>query len=254
MDALIIAGGNPKPDDLLYEFTQGKPKALLDIAGKPMVQWVLAALDGSDNIDQIFIVGLSDLEGLTCLKQLHQIPDQGGMITNIKAGVKKIEQVNPEAKHVLVSAADIPAVTTEMVDWLIEQTKDKDFDLNYNVVERSVMESRFPGSKRTFTKLKGIQLCGGDMNIISTWTVTAKGGLWSKLEAARKNVFKQAALIGYDTLFLIIFRLKDFNGIVRYAEKKLGMKLLAIQSPYAEIAMDVDKPHQLEIIRKDLEK
>ncbi len=252
MDALIIAGGLPKPGDLLYEETQGKSKALLDVAGKPMVQWVLDALDGSDNIDEIFIIGLNDLEGVNSKKQLHQIEDQGGMISNIKAGVQMIEKMKPGTKHVLVSAADIPAVTSEMVDWLIDQTKGKDFDINYNVVERSIMESRFPGSNRTYTKLKGIHLCGGDMNIISTWTVTAKDGLWSKLEAARKNVFRQASLIGLDTLFLIIFRLLNFEGIANYAQKKLGMKILALQTPYAEIAMDVDKPHQLKILRDDL--
>ena len=176
------------------------------------------------------------------------------MISNIKAGVERIEEINPESKHVLVSAADIPAATTEMVDWLIDEVKGKDFDLNYNVVEQSVMENRFPGANRTFTKLSGISLCGGDMNVISTWTVTAKGGLWSKLEEARKNVFKQAALIGFDTLFLVLFRILDLEGTVRYAEKKLGMKVLVKQSPYAELAMDVDKPHQLEILRKDLAK
>jgi NDP-sugar pyrophosphorylase family protein len=44
MDAIVIAGGIPEPGDPLYEYTQGQPKALLDIAGKPMVQWVLDAL------------------------------------------------------------------------------------------------------------------------------------------------------------------------------------------------------------------
>ena len=161
MDVLIIAGGIPEPGDLLYEDTQGKPKSLLDVGGKPMIQWIINALDGSKNVDDIFIVGLDSHEGLTSSKKLHKIADQGGMITNIKAGIEMIEKVNPNSKRVLVSAADIPSITTEMVDWLIEGTKDKEFDLNYNVVERSVMESRFPGSNRTFTKLKGIHLCGG---------------------------------------------------------------------------------------------
>ena len=252
MDALIIAGGNPKPDDVLYEHTQGKSKSLLDVAGKPMVQWVIDALDGSDNIEDIFIVGLNDLEGCNAKKQLHQIDDHGGMISNIKAGIEMIEKVKPGSKHVLVSAADIPSVTSEMVDWLINQTKGKDFDLNYNAVEQSVMQSRFPGANRTYTKLKGIALCGGDMNIVSTWSVTAKDGLWSKLEDARKSVFKQAAMVGLDTLFLIVFRLLDFDGLVKFASKKLGMNILALQTPYAEMAMDVDKPHQLEILRKEL--
>ena len=50
MDAIVIAGGVPKPEDPLYEYTQGQPKALLDIAGKSMVQWVLDALAEADSI------------------------------------------------------------------------------------------------------------------------------------------------------------------------------------------------------------
>ena len=53
MDAVITAGGIPEPDDPLYAYTQGKSKALLDIAGKPMVQWVLDAVCASQNIDNI---------------------------------------------------------------------------------------------------------------------------------------------------------------------------------------------------------
>ena len=43
MDAIVIAGGIPQPEEPLYEYTQGIPKAMLNIAGKPMVQWVLDA-------------------------------------------------------------------------------------------------------------------------------------------------------------------------------------------------------------------
>ena len=34
MDALVVAGGIPKEGEPLYEYTQGLPKALLDVGGK----------------------------------------------------------------------------------------------------------------------------------------------------------------------------------------------------------------------------
>jgi len=36
MDVIITAGGIPRPKHPIYKYTKGKPKALLDIAGK---QW-----------------------------------------------------------------------------------------------------------------------------------------------------------------------------------------------------------------------
>lgn len=37
MDAIVTAGGIPKPDEPLYVRTQGQSKALLDVNGKPMI-------------------------------------------------------------------------------------------------------------------------------------------------------------------------------------------------------------------------
>jgi len=58
MDVIIPAGGIPRPGNPLYKYTQGKPKAMLDVAGKPMVQWVLDAVSQAKSIEQVAVVGL----------------------------------------------------------------------------------------------------------------------------------------------------------------------------------------------------
>jgi GTP:adenosylcobinamide-phosphate guanylyltransferase len=252
MDAIVTAGGIPAPDEPLYAYTQGASKALVDVAGKPMVQWVLDALGGAQKVENVVVVGLDASHGLKCGKPLSHVPNHGGMVDNIRAGTKKVVELNPQAAHVLIVSSDIPTITPEMVDWTISACLETDDDMYYNVVERSVMENRFPGSNRTYTKLKGIQVCGGDMNAVKPWVVLSERGLWNRLEAARKNALKQASLIGLDTLFLILFRLVDLKGAERQASKRMGLKARAILCPYAEIGMDVDKPHQLELLRADL--
>lgn len=92
------------------------------------------------------------------------------------------------------------------------------------------------------------------MNVVSRDTVMSQQGLWDRMEAARKNPIKQAALIGFDTLFLVLFRLVDLDGAVKNASKRLKLSVRAVVSPYAEVAMDVDKPHQLKILRENLSK
>ena len=49
MDAIVTAGGIPQPGEPLYEYTLGASKAMLDVVGKPMIQWVLDALEGATN-------------------------------------------------------------------------------------------------------------------------------------------------------------------------------------------------------------
>jgi GTP:adenosylcobinamide-phosphate guanylyltransferase len=252
MDAIVTAGGIPQPRDLLYEYSNGNSKALIDIAGKPMVQWVLDALGEAKLVDNIIIIGQSAKSGLTCKKPIHYVSNQGRLLANIVAGVNKSLELNKNSKYVLVVSSDIPALKSDMVDWLVStcmQTKD---DIYYGLCPREVMEKRFPDSKRTYTKLKDIEVCGADINITHVSMATEHLEIWEALIDNRKNAFKQAAIIGWDTLFQIVTRQLTLEELVQRASKRIGIKGRAIIWPYAEGCMDVDKPHQLELLRADL--
>lgn len=252
MDAIVTAGGIPQPGEPLYEECQGRNKALLDIAGKPMIQWVLDALCQTEAIGQIVVIGLPEGSGVTCLKVSDWLPNHGGLLENIRAGVIKVMELNPQAGHLLSVSSDIPAITPEVISWAVSVATDPDVDIYYNIIPRDVMESRYPTSKRSYTRLKGLEVCGGDMNVIHTKTVTQNNDLWDKIIASRKNVFKQASLIGYDTLVLLLLRLLDLESAEKKVTRRLKVKGKAVVCPYAEIGMDVDKPFQLEIMRADL--
>jgi GTP:adenosylcobinamide-phosphate guanylyltransferase len=250
--AIITAGGIPQPGEPLYPYTQGGSKALLDICGKPMIQWVVDAICTAQKIEKVIIVGLSPQEGVHGDKVVDFLPNQGTMMQNLRAGMLKILEIDPQARHTLVASSDIPAITPEMVDWEIETTSRTDLDAYYTIISKEVMEKRFPNSRRSYTRLKDLQVCGGDMNVIRTMTASGNDQLWERIIAARKNAFKQASLIGYDTLLLLLLRRIDLPHAVERVTRRLNLSAEALLSPYAEIGMDVDKPSQLEMLRTDL--
>jgi hypothetical protein len=253
MDAVVTAGGIPLPEEPLYPATQGHPKAMVDIAGKPMIQWVLDALTQSTVIENVVIVGLTEKSGVTCGKPLHYIPNQGKMLDNLRAGAEKVVAINRKARHVLLVSSDIPAITGEMVDWVVNESMRTDDDIYYNIITRDVMEARFPGSRRTYTRLKDMDICGGDMNVGRLALLTTDDtGLWERITNARKSPLKQAGLIGFDTLFLLLLRKLTLEKAIANIMKRLKITGRAIVCPYAEVGMDIDKPHQLEILRADL--
>jgi GTP:adenosylcobinamide-phosphate guanylyltransferase len=249
---VVTAGGTPQADDPLYPYTQGKPKAMLEIHGKPMVQWVLDALCGSKMVEGVVMIGLTEDIGLIASKPLWCIFNRDSMIENLLAGIIKIMEIDPSATRALLASSDIPGITPEMVDWEIETCMGFDVDLCYTVVKREVIEARYPGSRRTFTKLKDTEVCGGDLNVVHTSVATANREIWEKLVASRKNPIKQAAILGYDTLLLMLLRMITLEDAVVKVTTRLNMTGKAIICPYAEIAMDVDKPHQLEMMQVDL--
>jgi GTP:adenosylcobinamide-phosphate guanylyltransferase len=254
MDAVITAGGIPSENDPLYPYTQGHPKALLDIAGKPMIQWVLDALGDSKDVEHVVLIGLAEQGMVTCKKPMVFIDNQGHMLSNLIAGIHRVQEMNPKADYVLAVSSDIPALTGEMVDWCVESAMETQDELYYGIIPQAVMDKRYPGSKRTFTKLKGESFCSSDIHVAHVKLADEHIDTWKKLIDYRKNPFRQAAVFGYMTLFLLITRMINADGAVRRISNKLNIKGRAIRWPYAEAGMDVDKPHQLEVMRADMEK
>lgn len=251
---MVAAGGEIEPDDPLYQLTRGGPKAMLPIGGRPMVQWVLDALAESDRIGRVVVVGLTAEHGLTCgQKAVDFIPSAGSMVANARAGIGRILQLNPQAQYALWVSADIPALRAEHVNWLVDTCLQTDHDFYYAVIERSAMETRFPASRRSYTHLKGVTVCGGDVNMIATRLVSGENALWDKVTAARKNVLKQASLIGWRTLFLLLLRQLTPELAAQMVGKRLGLNGRVLFCPYAEVGMDVDKPFQYDILSRELQ-
>jgi hypothetical protein len=141
------------------------------------------------------------------------------------------------------------------VDWVVNTAMETKLDVYYNVIQRETMEKRFPGSKRTWTRFKEMEVCGGDMNVGSVKTIVADDtDLWEKITDSRKNPLKQAALIGFDTAFLLLTGRLSLQQAEKNITSRLKVTGKVIVCPYAEVGMDVDKPHQLEIMRADLKK
>ena len=253
MDAIVTAGGIPQPGDPLYAYSNGDSKALIDVAGKPMIQWVLDALGDSKKVDNVIVIGLTSKSGLTCKKPLHFISNQGRMLANIVTGVQKSIELNKKTEYVLLVSSDIPALKSEMVDWLVDTSMQTRDDIYYGVCPREVMETRFPTSHRTYTKLKDMQVCGADMNVIHVSMTTDHLDTWEKLIGNRKSPLASAAVIGWDTLFQLFTRQFTLQALAERASQRIGVKGNIIIWDQAEACMDVDKPHQLEIMREDLE-
>jgi hypothetical protein len=161
---------------------------------------------------------------------------------------------NPATSQFLVVASDVPGATPAMVDWLVDKVQETDQDLYYFVVERSVMEKRYPGSKRTYLRMKDIEVCGGDIHAGRAAVLKDTNPLWKRLIEARKNPLKQAWLLGIDTLIMILFHQLTIAEAERSISRRVGLNGHVIECPFAELGMDIDKPFQYEIIKADLDK
>jgi len=185
-------------------------------------------------------------------RDLTLIENQGSMIGNFRAGVRELQKSTPEVRQVLAVSSDIPAIRPEMVDWMVARVLESDVDVYYNVIRREVMEARFPGSHRSYVRLKDMQVCGGDFNALRAGAVLNEKAVYNRLIEARKSPLKQASILGLDLLVSLLAGRLPLAEAEKKATGRMGITGKVLVCPYPEMGMDVDKPHQLEIIREYL--
>lgn len=252
INCILMAGGVPQEEDLLYEYTQGKPKALLDVAGKPMVQWVLDALDAAPSVGDIVVVGLADTATVASPKIARYLPDQGSMLKNILGGIDWVVERNPQAQQVLISSSDIPLLTGAMVERLLAQCADPTVDVYHTIVPREKMEQRFPGSRRSYVHFSDGDFAAGDIHVAAPYIGHKYRDLWDDLLDNRKNALKQAARLGPVFFAKLMARRLSLAELERLVREKFGINARALPVNDAEMGMDADKPFQLEICRREL--
>ncbi len=253
LDALVLGGGSTGRSDPLHTIAPGGRKALIVLGGKPMAQRVVEALALSPRIARIALIGLPPDAPVHHPKVAARLPDHGSLLKNIRAGAEWVAGHEPTAPLVVAASADLPAISPEMVSWVVDTARQTEHDLYYVIVPREIMEARFPGSGRAYVRLRDGIFTGGDLHVLRL--SSAPGArFWEAVHAARKNILRQAALIGADTLLLLALRRLTLAQLERRISRSAGLRCRAMVSPYAELGMDVDTPHQLAMIEKSMQR
>lgn len=251
--AIIGAGGSYDPSDPLLSQSGVRHKALIPIAGAPMILHMARALADSGYVKHIILAGLGSDHGIDFPLPVTVLPASSGIVETFLMGTAALEHIVPGAERVLVCSTDIPLVTGEMIRYLVDTALATSADVCYTVVRREVMEARFPDSGRSYVRLRDGMFAGGDVHLINPVVLGRNRELMEEVLGARKNDLKQARIIGLRFLLKFLFRRLTIADGERKAESIFGAAFRVIPVRYAELGMDVDKPHQLDLVRAEME-
>jgi len=255
MHCLITAGGQIQPLDPLFLYTQGKPKGLIDMGGRTMLERVVDALQSSRHVEDVLVVGIDEATAteadLRFARPVAFLPDQGSLVGNMLAGCDWFRRERPGANTVLGCSSDIPAITGPIVDGFIEACRPWDRAVYYNFVRREALEGRFPHSNRTYSRLGGIEVAGGDMVIARLEVLERNRALVESVTGARKQPWRIARIVGLRFLVKFLLHRLSFADIEATAERIIGAPVRIILDSPAELAMDGDKPYQVDMLRAE---
>jgi GTP:adenosylcobinamide-phosphate guanylyltransferase len=248
-EVVLLAGGSAK-DASLSPDVSVPSKALLPIHGRPMFHYVVDAWRRSERMHRLIVVGLEtpSLSALDVGCEVVTLPDQGSAVANLLAALETVRTCGMTA----YSSADLPLLTPQAITHFLAACEASGASLCYPIVERHTMEAQFPGSGRTFRRTLDGDFCGGDIFGLTPEVARANLSFFRALSAGRKSALALARALGPGVILRLLTRQLRLSGLEARAGAILGAPCKAIISPHAEIAMDVDKPHHLEVVTRAL--
>ena len=243
-----MAGGRPAEDDPLYKYSRGRPKALIDVAGKPMISWILEAMINARQIESIAVVGLETVPDFA--HPVVFLPDQGSLADNVSSGLSWVRENRPEVNSLVISSSDIPTITGKIVDQVVDLCESPDYAVYYPVVPIESMLSRFPESNRTYVRLADLEAASSDLIVVHRPAFEIDLDLWRSITSARKYPWRIAKIVGLTTLLKLFTRRLTLEEATKKGEELVGHPVKVIQTEIAEIAMDVDTAEQMLLLNE----
>lgn len=253
--ALVLAADRG-PDDPVARAGGKSCKSLVPVAGVPMLERVIGALEASPWVGKI-AVSLRDTALLAEFDGLQRAVGEGRVIA-IEAQDSPSRSVLFAADRLgrpcplLITTSDHALLTAEMVDYFCTRSTRSNADVCAGLTSSAVILARYPESVRTYLKFRDGLYSGSNLFALMTPDGIRGPEIWRRVEQHRKQPWKIAREFGLGLLIAYLLRRLTLESACARIGAKLGIRVAAITMPFAEAAIDVDYPRDLELVEKIL--
>ena len=257
MTAIVLAGDRTKADSLINH-TKAGSKAMIDLDGTPMVRRVLNSLRVSRVVHRICMSGPEASEVATDT-ELQSWIDRGEISWNepgaspSTSAYSTMQGLDPE-EAVLLTTADHPLLTPEIVDAFGRQSLADDVDVTVGLTPYALIAEAYPGIRKTVLHFSDGDFCGCNLFAFITPEGRRAARFWRKIEQERKKPLVVIGLLGWWAVIRYRLGLLSLEEALAKLSKRLGLRMRAVILPYANAAIDVDSIADLMLVKGALEK
>jgi len=237
---LILAGQRAGVVDPLCEAAGVSHKAIVPVAGVPMLSRVVASLGEAGFSEQLYVSGYSGGD-------LKEVTSGKGPADSVKLGLDEIDQY-----PCLITTCDHALLTAEMIEVFIMGAKAAGTDICVGFASEDVIKPAYPNTKRTYLKFSDISVSGCNLFYIANRNGLKAIVFWQAVQHLRKNPLKLARKVGIGIGIKYMMGRLTLLGAFEYAAKRIGITAAPVLLPFAEAAIDVDKPSDLELVESIL--
>ncbi len=238
--ALLLAGSRPGRD--AFAAAHGTDlKALIPLAGRPLVAHPAAALLGAPGIARVRVLAQQPERIAAALPEDKRLSVEASGET-IAATLDAI-LVHPATRFpLLVTTADHVLLTSAMIADFCARAVGA--DLAIGVVERAALEARLPGTRRTWIGFRGGAYTGANLFAFGSARAAAAVALWRSVEQDRKKGRRLLGALGLPGL-LGLARLRTIDQTLDAIGRRLGISIRKVELADPLAAVDVDRPADL---------
>tara|TARA_R110001592_G_scaffold336960_1_gene622770 strand:+ start:35695 stop:36513 length:819 start_codon:yes stop_codon:yes gene_type:complete len=257
MTAIVLAGDRTKADSLINHSKVGA-KAMIDLDGMPMVRRVLNALRESRVVNKITMSGpeasevAKDKPLADWVKSGEVIWAEPGISPSTSA-FEAMESLAPE-ESVLLTTADHPLLTAEIVDAFGRQSMADDVDVTVGLAPHALVLEAYPGIRKTVLRFSDGDFCGCNLFAFITPEGRRAARFWRRIEQQRKKPLVVIGLLGWWAVIRYRLGLLSLEEALAKLSKRLGLRMRAVILPYANAAIDVDSVADLVLVKGSLAK
>ncbi len=246
--ALVLAASRG-PNDPVAKSEGVSHKALVDIHGIPMLQRIVSTLAASTSIDRIG-VAIDDPSIIDTLEgsNLILVPVGKTPGASVLAGAAAIDTPYP----LLVTTGDHPLLTPKMIDRFCADALATNADVVAGLASAAVILADQSETKRTFLKFRDGRFSGCNLFAILNSEGLKAPAFWSQIEHHRKTPWRLVSAFGIAALVLFALRRLTLEQAFDRAGQRFGARAAPVVLPWANAAIDVDKPTDLNLVRKIL--
>jgi CTP:molybdopterin cytidylyltransferase MocA len=251
---LVLAGSRGATDPVAA--AAGLPhKLLVPVAGVPMILRALRALRAAPSVDRLVVCLDDAILAAADPAIAREIRADGAIIVPPAASpsesVLGVLHALPRVFPLLVTTADHPLITAAMIEHLIASAP-ADADVAAGLARASLIQRRYPDSIRTFYRLAGEGYSGCNLFLLRNESAANALTFWSAMERHRKRPWRVVAAVGPLTLARFLLGRLDLAAALAKLSEIAGARLAAVDMPFAEAAIDVDKPADLTLAEQIL--
>jgi GTP:adenosylcobinamide-phosphate guanylyltransferase len=246
--AIILAAGRGADDPMARAFGVAH-KCTIPIAGKPMLDHVTAALRGTA-IARPYVVSIDDPSVLA--------PDPA-TVTQLRSGRSAPTSALEAIAHVgtfpvLITTGDHPLLTPAMINHMTSVADASTADVLVGLATADVILAEYPDTKRTWFNLGGTRVSGCNLFAVMNSRGLKLLEAWQELEKNRKKPWKLVFAFGLKPLLLFATGQLTPERAFNHISQKLGIIAKPVFLPFAEAAIDVDKPSDFTLAEAILKK